>query len=646
MSTSTTTTTSLPLPSQPPVLVTYSATDTLLHSAFAAHVLDSIRTQLPLRNVHWKTSAQARAALAGGAEGEGGEEGANFANATAISGGGSTITTSAFSSSSSSASSGAAQASIKTLPTLPVSLIDLSLQSAKAQSRANAFLTPTSALETPLLHLYLLVCDDVDAYRTVLRDEIHAWLRAVRAREGLRAKARRIRKGGLRNEHLLATSSDSGGGDASTAAAAAAALAGELASEAEKVAEAESEADEAEPEPEFLILLINPSSSSSSSATSSNDSPLSPTSATSGGGGTSPGASEGGTGTGAGSKVGRFYSSLQKGTVLDALRRDFNTPPTPGSASSQSGAGPGAGRRDRIVHLTRLPPLTVPGTSAASLYRQQSSSSHPSSSSSTSGGGGKRFSVDPTLFADLVARMKECLAHALDALAAAQAHEFARAEATRERLVRSATSSSTSSSFAAGSGHPGSGGGGGGLGLAAAHGLWDFSSWASARLYLGETLSGLGLAADALAQYALVDSLILRTLPDRPGSGSGSHTSGSGSGAPGGSGAGHPFFPTLGLLHASDDSSPVLDYARKPYADLLQRGALSLFDARAYLFARRARVLAAAPPHSFHHHNLPGGGGGAGANVARIMREAQAWLVGTGRIIGNRQVSPASGPPS
>lgn len=119
---------------QQPLLITYHAPETLLHSPFAAHVLDSIRTQFPLSNLHFKPSLPpAITTLTPPASFTASAPGATAA--------------------------GIGGAGVRTIPTLPVQLVELGKQQAKAQAEANAFIPPQSALDTPFLHLYLLVCD-------------------------------------------------------------------------------------------------------------------------------------------------------------------------------------------------------------------------------------------------------------------------------------------------------------------------------------------------------------------------------------------------------------------------------------------------------------------------------------------------------
>ena len=144
---------------QQSLLVTYSAPETLLHSAFAAHVIDSIRSQLPIRNWHWKPhSAAANSALSQrrGASG--------YAPVSTNTG--------------ANAGSGAATSQppaypVRTIPTLPIQLVELGQQQAKAQAEANAFISPKSASDRPWLHLYLLVCDVSSAMTPIdwMRDD-------------------------------------------------------------------------------------------------------------------------------------------------------------------------------------------------------------------------------------------------------------------------------------------------------------------------------------------------------------------------------------------------------------------------------------------------------------------------------------------
>jgi trafficking protein particle complex subunit 10 len=449
---------------QQPLLITYHAPETLLHSPFAAHVLDSIRTQFPLSNLHFKPSLPPAV----------------------------TTLTPPTSYPASAPGNTPGGLGVRTIPTLPVQLVELGKQQAKAQAEANAFIPPQSALDTPFLHLYLLVCDDVDHYRTILKTDIQKWLQTIRTSPGLQTAHQKTRNGGLKNE-LLAQSGDDKRGDSGAAPApllnkddpAAAAAASALASSA---IGGGGTMEEVKPkDPEFLIILISPSDSSVAAEVAASSTSPSASSSSGAGGSGSEAVSPGGATTG---KVGRFYSSLQKGSVLDKLRQDFNTPPAPGQTSS---ANIGAGRKDRIVHLTRLPPLTAPvfgSGGSAGRY-----------------GANQQHSVDPTMFADLVNRMKDYILLELEHFVALQGKDLRVAESAKSRLLASAFAS-----VGGGAATNESGAGAAGLGLSAAYSMWDFCAWAAAKDFLARSLEGFNLLAEALIQYKDVDLEIQRSV--------------------------------------------------------------------------------------------------------------------------------------
>lgn len=51
------------------------------------------------------------------------------------------------------------------------------------------------------------------------------------------------------------------------------------------------------------------------------------------------------------------------------------------------------------------------------------------------------------------------------------------------------------------------------------------------------------------------------------------------------------WFGKLGATQSKDDSMPVLDTAAKPYRQMLQGSAISVFDFRVYVFGRQAALL-------------------------------------------------------
>ncbi|KDN44254.1 hypothetical protein K437DRAFT_236633, partial [Tilletiaria anomala UBC 951] len=396
-----------------------------------------------------------------------------------------------------------------------------------AQAQANAFIPPSSMLDRPFLHLYLLVCDDVDHYRTIVKEDIKRWLQTLRSSKGLEMAPQQIRNGGLKIDLLSKSSGASG--------------------EARPPVPTKDDVDDVasldDIEPEFLILLISPQDAAGSGASAATETVMSTHSLSLGEAPSSGSISPGGTSSS--SKVGRFYSSLSKSmaSVVDKLRQDFNMPPTPGTVSASN----------------------------QQAEPQQMAGARP------------RHSVDPTMFADLLNRIKGSVGATLDTFVRRQTAEIARAESTK----------------------------------APALGMWDFCAWASAREFLARSFEGLQLLEDAWSQYAYVDKEIVSSVQ----------------------GESHPYFQHLGGLSAGDDSSSVLDASRKPYRELLQRGEISLFDCRCYIFARQASLLSrmstAAPvAHvALSDASVPHG-------LTGVMRQAAAFLLGLGRMLAYRQSMP------
>ena len=189
--------------------------------------------------------------------------------------------------------------------------------------------------------------------------------------------------------------------------------------------------------------------------------------------------------------MGRFYSK-SKANVIEKIKTDFNT-----------------SKKEHVVHLTRLPPVPDhPGRQAGA------------------------HTIDPTIWADLLTRMKEGASAAFSSTVEAQEEEIRRCETARGKAG------------------------------------WDFCSYFLSKDALARTLEGIGLCDDAVAQYEDLEAVFLQAL--RSGSVSFAHVGGDG---------------------PNDDSMPLLDINKKPYQELIRSRSISLFDFRCYLFARRASLL-------------------------------------------------------
>lgn len=233
--------------------------------------------------------------------------------------------------------------------------------------------------------------------------------------------------------------------------------------------------------PEHLIVLISPPEGSNMPASAGTPGGRgSPAPAAASAASTAEAASEKKTG------LGRFYSSSSsaKGSVLDKIKTDF--------------------KANRVVHLNRLPNLS-------------SQTSHS----------------DPTVFAELLSRLKESVSMTFDSVIEAQS-DVVRREVAKRTV-------------------PG----------------WNFCKWMAEIECVASTLEGTGLYADALTRYEEIDATFSQCMRDRN----------------------LAFFSSVGGNSPGDDSAPLLDVSKKPYRDLILRNEISLFDFRCYVFAKRANLM-------------------------------------------------------
>ncbi|KIK59816.1 hypothetical protein GYMLUDRAFT_261811 [Collybiopsis luxurians FD-317 M1] len=111
------------------ILVSYSATPSFLSSTSWAQILQTLSSQLPLRNIHWKSSSRT---------------------------------------------------SIRTINQLDLSLLNLDSIRDELTSQI-----PTTLLDRPLLNIYVITCEnhDIEAYRATVKKQIKEWHTTVSARK-------------------------------------------------------------------------------------------------------------------------------------------------------------------------------------------------------------------------------------------------------------------------------------------------------------------------------------------------------------------------------------------------------------------------------------------------------------------------------
>lgn len=274
------------------IVVTYSGADSLLDSAAFSHLIGTFSHHLPLRNLHWKPS-----------------------------------TSYASSSSSSPPSPFNASlpqpTSIRTIQSLGVRLEPIADTLLRTKLKPETrHLIQRSLLERPFCHLYFVVCDDSDTYRTQVRNDIRSWLSTVQGSPTLSAAS--VSAKGFQDVESLqhhkngsVTSLSNGG---STSRSETPPVRPETPSKdaAEEAPSPSSSKEKAPPpSPEYLIVLITPPEGSALALpTRGRGSPAPPFNA-SGEQGEKPNK------TG----LGRFYSSSSssKASVVDKVKADFNT---------------------------------------------------------------------------------------------------------------------------------------------------------------------------------------------------------------------------------------------------------------------------------------------------------------------------------
>ncbi|KAF8831376.1 hypothetical protein HHX47_DHR1000473 [Lentinula edodes] len=116
-------------PKKSAIIVSYSSTQSFLSSSSWTQILQTLHSQLPLRNIHWKS---------------------------------------------------ASRPSIRTIHELDVSLVNLDTIRDEHTSQI-----PTTVLERPLLNIYVITCEnnDLEAYRATVKKQIKEWHATVSPRK-------------------------------------------------------------------------------------------------------------------------------------------------------------------------------------------------------------------------------------------------------------------------------------------------------------------------------------------------------------------------------------------------------------------------------------------------------------------------------
>ncbi|SPO44554.1 related to TRS130 - subunit of the TRAPP complex of the cis-Golgi [Moesziomyces antarcticus] len=466
-----------PSPGNERITVTFAASQALLAAPLTPHFINLLQQQLPLRNLHWRPSQSTLDAVAARAAQQGKPAQAS--------------------------SSLAPGSTIRTIQTLDVALKPLTDEIRRWRGDPGYFEQPGGAglLDRPFVHLYLVVCEDSEHYRTTVRNEIRSWISSLsffHARQpGIGASS------AAPGTPTLASSSRTSLGLGSLRSATppvrsdtppvtASGPQTPTTSAGASKATLPASISIVPTEPEYLIVLITPPEGAGISGLA-NATP----------------AAEAKTG------MGRFMNK-SKANVLEKARADFST-----------------SKKEHVVQISRLPPVPAVPLTRSGLH-----------------------SMDPTIWAELLTKMREAASATFTTTIEAQEQEIARCGVTR--------------------GQQG----------------WDFCSYFLAKDSLARTLDAVGLKDDAVGQYEDLEIVFAQAM----------HT-------------GAVAFAPVGGDDVNDDSLPLLDVHKKPYAQLIRRNDISLFDFRCYLFARKSALL------------------GKMGRVAAVMREAPLFIAAVGRML-------------
>ncbi|SPO32069.1 related to TRS130 - subunit of the TRAPP complex of the cis-Golgi [Ustilago trichophora] len=466
------------------ITVTYAASQALLAAPLTPHFINLLKEQLPLRNLHWRPSQSTLDAVAARAAQQG--------------------------KSTNTSSSVVPGSTIRTIQTLDVALKPLTDEIRRWRGDPGYFDQPRAAglLDRPFVHLYLVVCEDSEHYRTTVRNEIRSWISSLSFFHAKQAAP--PSSSASVGTPTLASSSRTSLGLGSfrsgtppvrsetpptAVAAATGTSSGPNTPTNQGVAPKSTGASlpTGPTEPEYLIVLITPPE----------------------GAGITGLAGPGAASAEAKTAMGRFMNK-SKGNVLEKARADFNT-----------------SKKEHVVQLSRLPPVPAVPLGRSGLH-----------------------SMDPTIWAELLTKMREAASSTFTTTIEAQEEEITRCGITR--------------------GQQG----------------WDFCSYFLSKDSLARTLEAVGLKDDAVGQYEDLEIVFAQAMQN-----------------------GAVSFARVGGDDANDDSLPLLDVTKKPYADLIRKKEISLFDFRCYLFARKSALL------------------GKMGRVAAVMREAPLFISAVGRML-------------
>ncbi|KAK0563855.1 hypothetical protein OC861_004595 [Tilletia horrida] len=341
-------------PGTPVASVTYSASTTVMHSALPGHLFTSLTPHLPLHNLHWRPDPALQSLPS-------------------------------FAGSASSSTSTAGTNPIRTIQALPLSFEPFAVAQTRAHQVQQRLYNPNAPQNAtsqildpayPFVHLYIAVCPDSETYRTTVRNEIRAWLVGI----GAFTAALQVSAGGISPDAVSSDSSSANGGASSASG-----------SKPEKRASLPSPS-----EPEFLIVLVSPpegmadllTGTSGAAATPGTETP--PVAQNDGGK-----AARTSTGSVLSSSSTGFFSSMtaskNKGAsaVLEKMRADFN-----------------ANKRERVVHVSKLPPVPARPSSFGPRTSSVGDDMPPTPRSTSA-------QLDPTVFIDFLTRLKECSSNSL-----------------------------------------------------------------------------------------------------------------------------------------------------------------------------------------------------------------------------------------
>lgn len=289
------------------VAVTFSGSEKLLDSDPFAQLLNTFASQLPLRNLLWRPKTL--------------HANDNQSTSSSNSGTGANLDNNGISYPSSGPSGG----SIRTIQTLNVNLEPLSDTLLRTKLKPETrHLFQKSLLERPFCHLYFVIGDDSDAYRTHIRNDIRSWLGTIQGSPTLSAATVTARTWqGLDSS----TGARQGSESSSRPQTPTRQMSGshrEPSIDDNASGGTPSKEKPLPPSPEYLIIVITPPEGSplSSISTSSGSS----TPAAQGPNVSLPESSER---PSAKTGLGRFYSSSStassKNNIIDKVRADFNT---------------------------------------------------------------------------------------------------------------------------------------------------------------------------------------------------------------------------------------------------------------------------------------------------------------------------------